>query len=126
MWKWVITFLGSNLFFIKKVACDVKIRYACVIKGGEIVNIDFIKFILMIIATVVSLYKYLEKEFRRKADKVEIENILKELDKKVDKILYDREPDFIRKNIQQNTTTLVEKLEEVKEDMKIIKEYILK
>ena len=89
-------------------------------------NIDFIKFILMIIATVVSLYKYLEKEFRRKADKVEIENILKELDKKVDKILYDREPDFIRKNIQQNTTTLVEKLEEVKEDMKIIKEYILK
>lgn len=80
----------------------------------------------MIIATVVSLYKYLEKEFRRKADKVEIENILKELDKKVDKILYDREPDFIRKNIQQNTTTLVEKLEEVKEDMKIIKEYILK
>lgn len=89
-------------------------------------NIDFIKFILMIIATVVSLYKYLEKEFRRKADKVEIENILKELDKKVDKILYDRELDFIRKNIQQNTTTLVEKLEEVKEDMKIIKEYILK
>lgn len=80
----------------------------------------------MIIATVVSLYKYLEKEFRRKADKVEIENILKELDKKVDKILYDRELDFIRKNIQQNTTTLVEKLEEVKEDMKIIKEYILK
>ena len=71
----------------------------------------------MIIATVVSLYKYLEKEFRRKADKVEIENILKELDKKVDKILYDRELDFIRKNIQQNTTTLVEKLEEVKEDM---------
>ena len=67
-------------------------------------NIDFIKFILMIIATVVSLYKYLEKEFRRKADKVEIENILKELDKKVDKILYDRELDFIRKNIQQNTT----------------------
>ena len=89
-------------------------------------NIDFIKFILMIIATVVSLYKYLQKEFRRKADKVEIENILKELDKKVDKILYDRELDFIRKNIQQNTTTLVEKLEEVKEDMKIIKEYILK
>ena len=89
-------------------------------------NIDFIKFILMIIATVVSLYKYLEKEFRRKADEVEIENILKELDKKVDKILYDRELDFIRKNIQQNTTTLVEKLEEVKEDMKIIKEYILK
>ena len=89
-------------------------------------NIDFIKFILMIIATVVSLYKYLEKEFRRKADKVEIENILKELDKKVDKILYDRELDFIRKNIQQNTTTLVEKLEEIKEDMKIIKEYILK
>lgn len=89
-------------------------------------NIDFIKFILMIIATVVSLYKYLEKEFRRKADKVEIENILKELDKKVDKILYDRELDFIRKNIQQNTATLVEKLEEVKEDMKIIKEYILK
>ena len=89
-------------------------------------NIDFIKFILMIIATVVSLYKYLEKEFRRKVDKVEIENILKELDKKVDKILYDRELDFIRKNIQQNTTTLVEKLEEVKEDMKIIKEYILK
>lgn len=80
----------------------------------------------MIIATVVSLYKYLEKEFRRKADKVDIENILKELDKKVDKILYDRELDFIRKNIQQNTTTLVEKLEEVKEDMKIIKEYILK
>ena len=78
----------------------------------------------MIIATVVSLYKYLEKEFRRKADKVEIENILKELDKKVDKILYDRELDFIRKNIQQNTTTLVEKLEEVKEALVFLQELL--
>lgn len=93
-------------------------------------ELDFFKFILTIGATIFSCYKYIEKELNKKVDKLEnereLESIIKEVEKKVDKLLYDRELEFIKKSIQENTLNLSSKLETMGEDMKIIKEHLLK
>ncbi|NME36502.1 hypothetical protein [Fusobacterium sp. FSA-380-WT-3A] len=93
-------------------------------------NIEFIKFIATIFLGIFTGYKYIERELNKKASKIhvqkEIESILKEVDKKVDKILYDREVEFLRSSIEENSKNLSSKLEEMREDMKIIKEYLLK
>lgn len=93
-------------------------------------NIEFIKFIDTIFLGIFTGYKYIERELNKKASKInvqkEIEEILKEVDKKVDKIIYDREVEFLKKSIEENSRNLSSKLEEMREDMKIIKEYLLK
>lgn len=93
-------------------------------------NIEFIKFIATIFLGIFTGYKYIERELNKKANKIEvqksIESILKEVDKKVDKILYDREMEFLRNSMETNSKNLSSKLEEMREDMKIIKEYLLK
>lgn len=91
-----------------------------------VMEVETIRFVIMSMATAFSIYKYFERELKTKADKKDIDNVLKEVEKKVDKILYDKELDFIKKSIQENSVNLASKLEEVKEDMKIIKEYLLK
>ncbi len=92
-------------------------------------QLEFIKFILTIIATTLTCYKCFEKELDRKVDKLENEkkydNLLKEIDKKVDKILYDRELEFIKRALTENSENLSSKLEILGEDMKIIKEFLL-
>lgn len=52
--------------------------------------------------------------------------IMKKIDEKVDQKLYDKEVEYMKTQTKYNYTNLKEKIETVSEDIKIIKEYILK
>ena len=86
--------------------------------------------IVTIISTIFSCYKYFKKNLDQKADKNEVfkkfENVSIEVEKKVDKILYEKEIEFLKNQIHESNTSLCSKLEELRDDMKIIKECLLK
>ncbi|MFK4784571.1 hypothetical protein [Fusobacterium sp. MFO224] len=94
----------------------------------------YIKFICTLIITIISAifscYKYLKKELDKKADKdtviKEFDNVFTEVEKKVDKILYEKEIEFLKNQINDSNKSLCYKLEELRDDMKIIKEVLLK
>ena len=94
----------------------------------------YIKFICTLIITIISAifscYKYLKKELDKKADKdtviKEFDNVFTEVEKKVDKILYEKEIEFLKNQINDSNKSLCSKLEELRDDMKIIKEVLLK
>jgi len=86
--------------------------------------------IVTIISTIFSCYKYFKKNLDQKADKNEVfkkfENVSIEVEKKVDKILYEKEIEFLKNQIHESNKSLCSKLEELRDDMKIIKECLLK
>ena len=96
--------------------------------------LEYLKFaftiILAIVGSIFTHYKYLKKELDQKADKdtviKEFENVSIEVEKKVDKILYEKEIEFLKNKINESNKSLCSKLEEVRDDMKIIKECLLK
>lgn len=95
--------------------------------------IEYFKFgftiLVTIIGTLFSVYKYFKKEFQKKADKDNVikafEDLFMEVEKKVDKMLYAKDIEFLKKQINENNKSLYKKLEEMRDDMKIVKEYLL-
>lgn len=91
--------------------------------------LDYLKFavtiITSIVGTVISCYKYFKSELDKKADKFLINELAEEIEKKVDKILYNKEIEFLKNQINENNKNINSKLEEMKEDMKIIKEFLI-
>lgn len=96
--------------------------------------LEYIKFIFTILITIASTilgsYKYIKKELDKKANKENVirkfENVSIEVEKKVDKILYEKEIEFLKNQINESNKSLCSKLEEMRDDMKIIKEVLLK
>lgn len=95
--------------------------------------IEYLKFgftfLVTILGTFISSYKYFKREIEKKADKEtvigEFENLFLEVQKKVDQILYEKEIEFLKNQITENNRSLYNKLEEMRDDMKIVKECLL-
>lgn len=95
--------------------------------------IEYLKFgftlLVTILGTFISSYKYFKREIEKKADKEnvigEFENLFLEVQKKVDQILYEKEIEFLKNQINENNKSLYNKLEEMRDDMKIVKECLL-
>ncbi len=66
--------------------------------------------IISILGVILTMYKYLEHE----------------LEKKVDKILYEKEIEFLKNQINTNGTNIYYLLEKVKEELQLIKGHIIK
>lgn len=77
-------------------------------------NIEYIKLGITIITSIISVLGVYHKF------------IMKKIDEKVDQKLYDKEVEYMKTQTKYNFTNLKEKIETVSEDIKIIKEYILK
>lgn len=96
--------------------------------------IEYLKFgftiIVTILGTLFSSYKYIKVELDKKADKEhvikEFQDLFLEVEKKVDQIIYEKEIEFLKNQINENNKSLYNKLEEMRDDMKIIKECLLK
>lgn len=95
--------------------------------------IEYFKFgftiLVSILGTLFSSYKYFKREIDKKANKdnviEEFEDVFLEVEKKVDKMLYEKDIEFLKKQINENNKSLYNKLEEMRDDMKIVKECLL-
>ena len=95
--------------------------------------IEYLKFgftiIVTILGTLFSSYKYFRREMDKKANKDNViesfQDLFVEVEKKVDKILYEKDIGFLKKQINENNKSLYHKLEEMRDDMKIVKECLL-
>lgn len=95
--------------------------------------LEYFKFgftvLVSVIGTVFSSYRYFKKELDKKADKEnvieEFQDLFLEVEKKVDQLLYEKEIEFLKNQINENNKSLYNKLEEMRDDMKIIKECLL-
>lgn len=77
-------------------------------------NIEYIKLGITIITSIISVLGFYHKF------------IMKKIDEKVDQKLYDKEVEYMKTQTKHNYTNLKEKIETLSEDIKIIKEYLLK
>ncbi|MFK4784370.1 hypothetical protein [Fusobacterium sp. MFO224] len=95
--------------------------------------IEYLKFgftiIVTILGTLFSSYKYFRREMDKKANKDNViesfQDLFVEVEKKVDKILYEKDIGFLKKQINESNKSLYHKLEEMRDDMKIVKECLL-
>lgn len=77
-------------------------------------NIEYIKLGITIITSIISVLVFYHKF------------IMKKIDEKVDQKLYDKEVEYMKAQTKYNFTNLKEKIETVSEDIKIIKEHIIR
>lgn len=77
-------------------------------------NIEYIKLGITIITSIISILGFYHKF------------IMKKINEKVDQKLYDKEIEYMKIQIKYNYINLKEKIDVLSEDVKIIKEYIIK
>lgn len=77
-------------------------------------NIEYIKLGITIITSIISVLGIYHKF------------IMKKIDEKVDQKLYDKEIEYMKIQTKYNYINLKEKIETISEDIKIIKERIIK
>lgn len=82
--------------------------------------IEILKIFGTLITSFFTFYKYLQSQLTKKADKEELEKIKEELEKN-----FSRELNYIKENNKNIQNSFVEKLDDIKEDMTIIKNFLL-
>lgn len=82
--------------------------------------IEILKLIGALITSFFAFYKYLNSQLAKKMDKEELEKIKEELEKN-----FSRELNYIKENNKNIQNSFVEKLDDIKEDMTIIKNFLL-
>lgn len=82
--------------------------------------IEILKIFGTLITSFFTFYKYLQTQLTKKADKEELEKLKEELEKE-----FARELNFIKENNENIHNSFVEKLDTIREDMTIIKNFLL-
>lgn len=85
------------------------------------IDIEIIKLILSIIVSFFSCYKFLQSQLNKKINIDDAEKLIEQLNDRID-----REIMFIKESVETNQKNFSSKLDDIKTDMTIIKEFLLK
>lgn len=84
------------------------------------IDLEVIKLVLSIVVSFFSCYKFLQSQLDKKADTDDVEKIVEQLNSRID-----REVKFIKESVDTNQKNFSSKLDDIKSDMRIIKEFLL-
>lgn len=85
------------------------------------IDLEVIKLVLSIVVSFFSCYKILQNQLDKKANIDDVENMIKQLNTRID-----REVRYIKESVETNQKNFSSKLDDIKSDMRIIKEFLLK
>ena len=84
------------------------------------IDLEIIKIIISIIVSFFSCYKFLQSQLDKKINTDDVEKIVEQLNNRID-----REIKYIKENVANNQKNFSSKLDDIKSDMRIIKEFLL-
>ena len=87
--------------------------------------LQYIKFGFTIFISILSYHKYIMQEINKKATKRELNEISCELEKKVDKILYEKEIEFLKNQRRDDNKTLFNKMNSIESRLKDLNQNLL-
>lgn len=85
------------------------------------IDLEVIKLVLSIVVSFFSCYKFLQIQLDKKVNTDDVEKIVEQLNNRID-----REVKFIKESVDTNQKNFSSKLDDIKSDMRIIKEFLLK
>lgn len=92
-------------------------------------DLQYIKFgltiFISILSSLIGYHKYIMQEVNKKATKKELNEISCELEKKVDKILYEKEIEFLKSQRRDDNKTLYNKMNSIESQIKNMNQNLL-
>ncbi|MGO2117322.1 MAG: hypothetical protein ACTH29_00155 [Fusobacterium sp.] len=92
-------------------------------------DLQYIKFgltiFISILSSLIGYHKYIMQEVNKKATKKELNEISCELKKKVDKILYEKEIEFLKNQRIDDNKTLFNKMNSIESQLKNMNQNLL-
>ena len=92
-------------------------------------DLQYIKFgftiFISILSSLIGYHKYIMQEVNKKATKKELSEISCELEKKVDKILYEKEIEFLKNQRRDDNKTLFNKMNSIESQLKNMNQNLL-
>lgn len=92
-------------------------------------DLQYIKFgftiFISILSSLIAYHKYIMQEVNKKATKKELNEISCELEKKVDKILYEKEIEFLKSQRRDDNKTLYNKMNSIESQIKNMNQNLL-